>query len=190
MASQMIKDEILYQNKKACRLVLKHKRQAISEQRRQEAASAAYQYSLELVKDAKWVLSYASFSTELDVWTINQELAQQHRLVLPKIKHNHLILLQVSDLRDLELNSWGILEPIEEKCMKIKPSELSIAFIPGLGFDTRNGHRLGYGKGYYDRLLEQVSSSIRSYGIGFREQAWKNLPFTKNDSSLTAHYLF
>ena len=52
-------------------------------------------------------------------------------------------------------NRWNILEP--ENRADISVEEIDLVLVPGLGFD-RLGHRVGYGGGYYDRLLEYVNA--------------------------------
>lgn len=192
MASLMNKSDVssVVQAKQVCRSILKHKRQAISQERQQEAALSAYQALKKQTEHANWVLSYASFKTELDVWKFNEELAEQNKLVLPKVKDSELKLFHVPHLKALQVNQWGLLEPDPCLCLEIKPEAVSLAFIPGLGFDIQTGHRLGYGKGYYDRFLKQSSFGSICYGLGFREQEIINLPFTTDDHPLTAHFLF
>ncbi len=62
-----------------------------------------------------------------------------------------------------------------------------LILVPGLAF-SENGHRLGYGSGYYDRLL--VGRSIETWGIGFVEQLVPSLPLDPWDQGLTRLYLF
>lgn len=67
------------------------------------------------------------------------------------------------------------------------PLEASIVLVPGLAFDSRC-HRLGYGKGWYDRLLAQLE--IPAFGIGFSEQKMEILPTQPHDIPLSGLYLF
>jgi len=52
-------------------------------------------------------------------------------------------------------NQWGIPEPTI--CTKISAKKIDVILVPGLGFDVR-GHRIGYGGGFYDTLLENMDS--------------------------------
>lgn len=72
-----------------------------------------------------------------------------------------MISVVVSDDTVFELNKFGIPQPIDT--MPMFPEEIELIFVPLLAFDL-NGHRVGYGKGYYDRFLKQCTKAIK---IGF-----------------------
>ncbi len=60
------------------------------------------------------------------------------------------------------INTWGIPEPIKGKL--IKPKQFDFVLVPLLAI-AKNGHRVGYGKGYYDRFLQKCSSHSRFIGL-------------------------
>ncbi len=127
------------------------------------------------------ILSFASFGDEIDLWPLNRKLAEKNQLVLPRVEQGHLTLYEVEDLNQLILSSWGILEPPKDK--PIAPEKISLALIPGLGFDLRK-HRIGYGKGYYDRLLPKLIHA-KKIGLGYQQQLLKTLiPVEPGDHSL------
>ena len=64
----------------------------------------------------------------------------------------------------LKHNQWGIPEPESDE--EIMPEELEMVLIPLLAFDE-SGHRVGYGKGYYDRFLPLCSSDCIKVGLSF-----------------------
>ncbi|MES2274352.1 MAG: 5-formyltetrahydrofolate cyclo-ligase [Chlamydiota bacterium] len=114
-------------------------------------------------------LSFSSFGTEIDLSALNQQLASEGRLFLPRIEANNLVPYEVIDLeRQLTLSPLGFREPNPELCKKASFSEIECILVPGLGFDPM-GYRIGYGMGYYDRLLK-ANSKILSIAIGFQEQ--------------------
>ena len=100
-------------------------------------------------------------------WPFNQRLVQEKRLILPRIEDASLLLYQVEDFAQLTRSSAGILEPNPSLCAKIPLSAIQTVLVPGLAFDAK-GFRLGYGKGYYDRLLS--NQAVRTLGLGFLEQ--------------------
>jgi len=108
-------------------------------------------------RQAKVVLGYmnigAEFSSELWIASV---LANNKRLVLPRVNHhtNQLDLFWVDDLESqLQPGLWGIREPVVERCKRLdRLNEVEFALLPGVAF-TRKGERLGYGGGYYDKLL-------------------------------------
>ena len=72
---------------------------------------------------------------------------------------NKLGLWRLENFDELVVGKWSILEPPRELWgtpdKEVKPEELDIVLVPGVGFD-RQGGRMGNGQGYYDRLLEKV----------------------------------
>ena len=108
---------------------------------------------------AEAVLGYMNFGAEFasELW-VARVLAEGKRLALPKVNHhtNQLDLYWVEDLEDqLEIGLWGIREPIVERCERVFAlNEVEFALLPGVAF-TRSGARLGYGGGFYDKLLAQ-----------------------------------
>ena len=79
----------------------------------------------------------------------------------------------ITDFDDLRIQSFGVREPVLEKCEKIASFDNAVIILPGLCFD-KNGNRLGYGKGYYDRFL-QIHSLI-SVGLCYNSLIVKKVP--------------
>jgi 5-formyltetrahydrofolate cyclo-ligase len=100
------------------------------------------------------VLAYASFGTELQTGDLlRRVLADGKTLVLPRVERGGLGLYEVRDLAgDLAPGTWGIREPEPDRCPRADAGGVGFALIPGVAFDRR-ARRLGYGGGYYDRLL-------------------------------------
>lgn len=112
--------------------------------------------SSEAFRAARVVLLYSSFGKEFDTsGLIRAAVEARKTLVFPKVNRSRdrLDLYQVRLLdRDLVPGIWGIREPDPEQCPPVSPSALDFILMPGVAFD-REGGRLGYGKGYYDKLL-------------------------------------
>lgn len=178
-------------SKRAARQELLVKRRMIAPERRLMASTEATASLSTRLTGASFVLSYASFDSELDMWPLNRVLASSGRLVLPKLVEESLRLFSVKDFDyTLSKHRWGFLEPIPALCQEVSVADINIALIPGLGFDLATGHRLGYGKGHYDRLLANFSSKALLWGVGFKEQALSGLSFDSHDIPLTTHHLF
>ena len=172
-----MKKDFPKESKAELRKLFKLSRARIPSKRRTQA-------SFQLLKtfDLKGnILSFASFGTEIDLWPLNFRLAQEGRLFLPKIVGNNLVICPVTSVTELSLSKWGILEPTTS------PTNTSIDYmlVPGLAFD-KNGHRLGYGKGHYDRL-EITSHRI---GIAFHEQFTQSLSIEDHDKVVEEVLLF
>lgn len=108
-------------------------------------------------RDAATVLGYMNFGSEFasDLFAA-RALAEGKRLALPKVNHhtNLLDLYWVEDFENqLAPGLWGIREPVVERCERVGAlNEVEFALLPGVAF-TRGGARLGYGGGFYDKLL-------------------------------------
>lgn len=115
---------------------------------------------MEAYRQAGTVLGYMNFGAEFasELW-IQQVLADGKRLALPRVNHhtNQLDLYWVDDLENqLAPGLWGIREPIVERCERLSMlNEVEFALLPGVAF-SRNGARLGYGGGFYDKLLARM----------------------------------
>lgn len=66
----------------------------------------------------------------------------------------------------LETNSYGVLEPV--KAQKIPLKDLDVIFAPLLISDHKK-HRVGYGKGFYDRFLAKCKDTVQIIGLNFFE---------------------
>ena len=66
----------------------------------------------------------------------------------------------------------------------VAPARLGAIFVPGVAFD-RAGRRLGYGKGYYDRMLGGADAAFK-IGLGFESQVVDELPEESHDIRLDA----
>lgn len=161
------------------------RRMELSPQRRKEAQNnvcTSFSHS-------QLTLSYASFGHELDIWELNHALAKQGKLALPKVEGDNLQIYHVEDCeKQLVKSMWGFFEPNPQLCEKAKLSEIALVLVPGLAFDQAN-HRLGYGKGYYDRFLK-INHHLKAIGVGFREQLFHDLlPIDEHDVSLSSIHL-
>lgn len=77
----------------------------------------------------------------------------------------------------LEPGLWGLMEPAIAQHF-LPPVQLLL--VPGLAFD-REGFRLGYGKGFYDALLDRLSEEVITLGVGFEAQRVAQLPVSPMD---------
>ena len=102
--------------------------------------------------------------------------------VIPKIvDDNRLEHFLLNDQTPLKNNRWGIPEPLSG--ITINPKQIEVVFVPLLVFDQQ-GHRVGYGKGYYDRFLDQCSESTLKVGLTFFDPVTKIEDIETHDISL------
>jgi 5-formyltetrahydrofolate cyclo-ligase len=79
---------------------------------------------------------------------------------------NELIAVLVNDDTTFNLNEYNIPEPIDGQ--DVSPSSIDMVIVPLLGFDSR-GYRVGYGKGFYDRFLQQCRPDCIKIGFSYFE---------------------
>lgn len=141
-------------------------------------------------EQARIVLSYCAFRTEVDTDLLNREaLSQGKELYLPRTYagRKRMSFYPVSDLSELESGYQGILEPRETVSFERRAEEENslvredvLMVMPGVAFDRR-GYRMGYGGGYYDRYLFQYGAGITSLLVAFKEQKVSFLPADELD---------
>ncbi|HEU0282277.1 MAG TPA: 5-formyltetrahydrofolate cyclo-ligase [Gallionella sp.] len=136
-------------------------------------------------RQAGAVLGYMNFGAEFasELW-IEQALKEGKRLALPKVNRhtNHLDLYWVDDPENqLAAGLWGIREPVVERCERLAaPDEVEFALLPGVAF-TRDGVRLGYGGGFYDKLLASMAQRPVLVAAAFALQIVERLPQEATD---------
>jgi len=101
------------------------------------------------------------------------------RVVFPVIEGALLEFREVEsfELSDNRRGVWGIPEP---RGAVFAPEQIDLFLVPGLVFDKRGG-RLGYGKGYYDRVLSKAREDSQRIGIAFRRDIVEVLPTYEHD---------
>ncbi len=139
--------------------------------------------------EAETVLAYMSFAAEFCTSEIVRAALDRDKiLVLPKINRSErrLDLFEVTDLdSDLIPGIWGILEPDPERCERISAEEVDFVLVPGVAFDA-DCNRLGYGGGYYDRLLGDVGPFATLVAAAFTVQLVDRVPVEAHDIALDA----
>jgi 5-formyltetrahydrofolate cyclo-ligase len=108
-------------------------------------------------------------------------------LALPAIVGDKIFFYKISNVNDLGdqliLNKYGIKEPSPSPTELI--DDIDVIIVPGIAFD-RNGYRLGYGRGYYDRYLRN-KKCVFSLGLAFEIQLLDNdLPHEHFDQKVNA----
>jgi len=131
-------------------------------------------------KNASTIALYNSTENEVSTKElISYSLDQGKKIALPRVHGNTLKFYSISINEDYELSNFNILEPIANNNY-IEKEEIDLIIVPGICFD-KNGNRIGYGKGFYDRYLTEEMNSI---GICFKEQLVDLIPSEKQDKKL------
>lgn len=107
-------------------------------------------------------------------------VARGARAVYPLVVGDDLTFHQVQQHADLLPGHFGVAEPSAES-PQISEKEIELVVVPGVAFD-RSGHRLGYGKGYYDRFLAaRHEAGGRLIGLCYDFQLVESLPVEEHD---------
>ncbi|MBN2374565.1 5-formyltetrahydrofolate cyclo-ligase [bacterium] len=139
--------------------------------------------SLPEFQEAESCLAYASFRSEVETDSLISTIIEMgKRLALPvtDLKAKRLLLCEIKNgLKSLSPSTYGIREPSLNGNRLIYPNEIDLFIVPGVAFDM-NGTRLGYGGGYYDRLLCGVRSKP-AFALAYEIQIASALPCEATD---------
>ena len=144
------------------RIIFLRQQMAEEERARLSQAIAARIAGMDAYRTANTVLAYMNFGAEFAAEIfVRQALRDGKRLLLPRVNRhtNQLDLYWVDDIENqLAAGSWEISEPVVERCERLGAlNEIEFILLPGVAF-SRDGARLGYGGGYYDKLLARLDS--------------------------------
>jgi 5-formyltetrahydrofolate cyclo-ligase len=133
------------------------------------------------LKKAGTIMAYASIKNEVDLepW-LEQLVLEGKTVLLPRVEGSKLLAVPWQDWISCQLGPYKIREP---QGNPIEPGEIDAVLVPGLAFDGR-GYRLGYGKGYYDRFLSQLSPHSFLCGAAYEFQVVESIFPDENDVPL------
>lgn len=156
------------------------------------------------VMAAHTLLLYYSLPDEVNTheW-IDELVAEGKRVLLPVVVNDKdMVIREYTGKHDLAEGSFHIMEPIGKLFPEEKYPEIEVAIIPGMSFDD-GGHRLGRGKGYYDRFLaklrgmevdksgtevdksdtedKNLGTEVYKIGVCFGFQKLQEIPFESHD---------
>lgn len=126
---------------------------------------------------------YWAFQKELPTEGLFLALRRQgKRVYLPRMlaKGQELEFVSVLEEAQLREGPFGILEP-DLNLSQVPLSQIEVMIIPGVAFDLA-GHRIGWGKGMYDRVLEKFSG--KRIGLAYDFQVYEKIPFEKRDEAV------
>ena len=120
-------------------------------------------------QEAKVIATYLSFPHEFQTQElIDQALKDGKKVLIPKTYPKGRMEFVVYHPQQLAKTSFGLLEP-QGDLEVVEPSQIDLIHVPGLAF-TREGYRIGYGGGYYDRYLENFAGQSLSTIYPFQVQ--------------------
>jgi 5-formyltetrahydrofolate cyclo-ligase len=133
--------------------------------------------------EAKKVMLFASMASEVETkemaaWALKE--GKQVALPVTDRQSRELIPGWITSWDELVPGVWGILEPDRSRLRLAPIDELDVVVVPGVVFDKK-GYRIGYGGGYYDRLLPRLRPGALKVGIAFAEQIVDVVPACEYD---------
>ncbi len=147
-------------------------------------------FSTRYWKEAASVFVFLSLRLEVDTTGIIEKACSAGKLVaIPRVEGAGILFHDCSHARQFRRSRIGILEPVKDTPI-VNPGDLEMPLLvvtPGLAFD-RSGHRLGRGRGFYDRffacLRDDPDIRFSSVAICFFEQLFDSIPSVEHDQKV------
>ncbi len=172
--------------KKEIRKKILQLKESLSEQEIQKKSSAIFNTlsNMKLYTNANNVMLYVSFGSEVLTKPIIDDLLQQGKRVFVPVAVPKTKELIVSELKsfedDLEIGHFGVMEPKKDALRPVDPTIIDLIVVPGVAFD-KEGYRVGYGGGYYDRFIPRLTDQTPKVSLAFEMQLIDKVPTDKYD---------
>jgi 5-formyltetrahydrofolate cyclo-ligase len=135
-------------------------------------------------EECKTVFIYMDFKNEVKTLDlIRVMIKEKKRVIIPytDVLNTVIIPVELKDLdKDLKISPYGYLEPKEEKIIPVEPAEFDLIIVPGVVFDKKF-NRIGFGKGYYDRILAKKRNDVKAIAIAYEFQVLDEIPSEEHD---------
>ena len=140
---------------------------------------------LALIAERSWIhiAVFIPLPGEPDIWTPSQQLIarQAARIYAPRMMpENQLDLVMITNTTALVRGPFDVIEPPLESNALADLTTLDAIFIPGLAFSS-DGGRLGFGGGWYDRLLARIPEKTIQIGVCWNELLIDSVPMDTLD---------
>lgn len=131
---------------------------------------------IDFFRSAESIAAYYSIGSEVHTQDILQEILNSGKqLSLPKVIKNDLVFKKISSFSELEQGNFSVMEP-KDRCETVK--DLDVIIVPAIAL-TREGFRLGYGFGYYDKFLH--GKKLTTIALSYAKQIIKSFPHDEHD---------
>ena len=142
-------------NKKELRAWIREQKRKMTPQQIESASRQLGQLLVEteLYQKADTIYGYLPYNQEVrTVPMLERAIADGKRVAVPKVYGEEMRFIYLTDLNQVEKGYAGIPEPMEDA--PVAEDKTALVLMPGLAFDPQ-GHRIGYGGGFYDKFLEK-----------------------------------
>lgn len=161
------------------------RRDALASEVRSSASSLIAASVLRTLEDARRLHCYLNFRSEVETRTLIASLLSRHcEIVVPVVQDGTTSTMEhhlLTSLSDLDTGHYGL--PLPKSIDLCHPGELDAVIVPLAAFD-RDGNRLGYGKGFYDKFLSELGPTIPRIGLAFAVQETDLIPTEPHDQTL------
>lgn len=139
--------------------------------------------SSDFFRNADCIFLYCAYDGEINTEAVSQEAERLSiKTAYPFcVDRDGTMEFYFSLQSELKKGMYGIYEPDRDRCEKAVFSNKSLCIVPGVAFG-RNGERLGFGKGYYDRFLESFNGI--TVGLSFEECLSDSIPMEEHDKKI------
>jgi len=173
--------DALAERKRDIRRSVLHERDALLEEDRRARSAAITERFMALPElgSTRTVMAFWSFGSEVDTSGLIEALhAAGKRVVLPRVDGREVAAVVYVPGDPTAATSFGAMEPTSAEI--VRPTEIDVVIAPGVAFD-RNGGRVGYGGGFYDRFLRTVRADTPVIGLAFAVQLVDEVPGGERD---------
>lgn len=133
--------------------------------------------------NAKTILFYVSTRSEVRTkQMIKDSMKLGKRIAVPStdMKKHMICSFELKDFEnELAPGAFGVLEPKKDVCNEVPIGEIDLIIVPGTAFD-RKGDRIGYGRGFYDKLLSSLKD-VKTIGLAYDFQVVQQIPEDEHD---------
>ena len=130
-------------------------------------------------KSSEKIFIYVGFGSEITTETFIKKWINKKHIFVPKIDNKTMNLVHLITIEDLAPGHFGILEPTSTTYYN---EEVDLVITPSIVFD-KNGYRLGYGKGYYDKYFA-TNKHKTSIGLSYDKLLQEKIPTDKYDEKV------
>jgi len=167
--------------KETIRLQMKAIRGSLPAEARQARSAAVVRSVLALpeARSCRVLATFVPMRSEVDVGAVAQDVrARGGRVALPRVAGSKLVLHEPPAGEPLVRSGFGVMEPPADAPV-VDPSSVDLVLVPALAVDE-GGHRIGYGRGFYDRLLPTLTGAT-SVAVVFDFQLVAEVPVQEAD---------
>lgn len=131
---------------------------------------------------ANSIMSYMNINTEVETGSINKEILDDDKtLLLPVLIKNEIKASKFTFEDNFKVGEFNIPEPSPFR--EYDKQWVETLLVPGVAFSPKTGHRLGYGRGFFDRFLKDFKGG-KKVGLCFEVQLVDDLPYEPQDITM------